>query len=219
GSAMAYVDRGNIYLMHFPNLGGSARQDFEAAIRVEPTNPYAWYGRAATWSGVTFQVFTGARDYDPRAAIAAQIADVTEAIHLKPDFALAHASRGILHLSRAMSEMRTVQVQSDSAQGKADIERAFALKPSLRPRIDAEIEALKSLPAFDARIRQTMAQLRASLQFDPAPFRSRSGGSADSCPNYRGGAANACRANDWMATERYNGGSATRKDREKYGDY
>jgi hypothetical protein len=76
-------------MRYFPNRGGSARQDFDAAIRADPTNLYAWYNRAGTYSGLDIHVFAGARDYDPRPGWAAGISDLTEAVRLKPDFAQA----------------------------------------------------------------------------------------------------------------------------------
>jgi hypothetical protein len=146
----------------------------------------------------------------------ASIDDLSEAIRLKPDFAAAFGSRGLLQLSWAMFERNVARARTLAANGRSDIERAIELKPSLQPELAAEIDRLKDLPATIAAVQQTFDSLRAGfLARVPAPKQDDGG----PCAGYRGGAANACRAQDWTATERYSAGRASGSDRKKYGDY
>jgi tetratricopeptide (TPR) repeat protein len=204
GFAMAYVDRGAAYRRHRPNLAGTAAKDFDAAVRVDPGNPYAWYNRAFSW-GVDIN--------NPRVDWNFEIANLNKAIEVKPDFAMAYARRGIAYVGKSYE----VNTPGLLEQGRKDVERALTLDPSLAPYIQSEIDSLKHLPAIYAYGRKMIAELMSGLTRPPE--RGSSSGPDDPCAGYRGGTANACRARDWMATDRYKGGAATGEDKKKYGSY
>ncbi|MGE0724750.1 MAG: tetratricopeptide repeat protein [Alphaproteobacteria bacterium] len=202
--AMAYVDRGVLLLRHRPDRPGDAERDFQAAVAVDPDNPYAWYGRA---------LVQGFDPADPRMQWDREIADLERAIRINPGFARAHAKRGIARLGKASAMPDGPARERLWLDAAADLRRAIELEPTLRPAVARDIDGLKHLPAIRAR-----GQWMWAIVTDPAPPRMPAAG-GDRCAGLRGGAAGACDARDWMAQQRYQGGTATADDRRRFGSY
>jgi tetratricopeptide (TPR) repeat protein len=205
-SAMAYVDRAAATFQFHPNLQGTALQYLDAALKADPRNPYAWYNRAPYYAPNLS---------DPEPNWDFMIYHYSKAIEYKPDFAGAYGSRGVAYLGKYL---RTKD-PALQAQGQKDIKTALRLKPELKATLEAMVDDLQNIPASKAYLKRMIAAL-----FDPTPpthssSSSSSGGSGGACSGLGYGAASACNAGDYYATERYKSGTATGGDRRKYGDY
>ena len=205
-SAMAYVDRAAATFRFHPNLQGTALQYLDAALKVDPRNPYAWYNRAPYYA---------ANLADPEPNWDFMIHHYSKAIEYKPDFAGAYGSRGVAHLGKYM---RTKD-PALQAQGQKDITIALRLKPELKATLEAMVDDLQNIPASKAYLKEMVAAL-----FDPTPpthssSSSSGAGGGGACSGLGYGGTSACRAGDYYATERYKAGTATGGDKRKYGDY
>jgi tetratricopeptide (TPR) repeat protein len=202
GSAMAYIDRSVATFLYHPNLQGTALRDLDAALKVDPRNPFAWYNRAPYYAP---------NFGDPEPDWDFMIHHYNKAIEYKPDFAGAYGSRGVAYLGKYL---RTKD-PALQAQGQNDIKTALELRPDLKATIEVMVDDLQAIPASKAYLKQMMRDLFSPTLYKPRPSTGNAGGG---CPMGSGGAANSCKAGDNMAYDRYKSGAATGGDKGKYGD-
>jgi tetratricopeptide (TPR) repeat protein len=203
GSALAYIDRSVATFRYHPNLQRTALNDLDAALKVDPRNPFAWYNRAPYYAP---------NFGDPEPDWDFMIHHYDKAIEYKPDFAGAYGSRGVAYLGKYL---RTKD-PALQAQGQNDIKTALELRPDLKATIEVMVDDLQAIPASKAYLKQMMRDLFSPTLYKPRPSTGNAGGG---CPMGSGGAANSCKAGDNMAYDRYKSGAATGGDKGKYGDY
>lgn len=166
---LAYVDLSLLNFRFRPNLQAQIQGDLDSAVKADPENPFVWYQHAG--------VFLSRDQPEPA------VLDLNRAISLKPDMAVAYASRAVLYYRLGQNKL-----------GDSDVRRALKLDPSLEYSIDTQIKQNADYPAIRAHIEQMREEMRAGLGLG---F-----GQSGRCSMYFGGAYSACMINDMTKARR-----------------
>lgn len=136
--ARAYYLRGLTYHTKFAGgMGGSAMEDYDEAVRLNPHFAWAYTQRGVlnVEIGMTFEntvagpVITGFNPENLRLGIA----DYNRSLRIEPRHAMSYANRGFALMKLGQNR-----------EAVADLAAAYRLEPSLGPQLDAEIEKQRS---------------------------------------------------------------------------